>query len=142
MAERTEATGRAVAQRLRQAQRHVACESTTEGFGGEQELEQKAKAAAVRRAGVQAVEACGASQAATLQTGTACEDRDAEADGMIEATTRIRRSRSILGNRHAGSGGRCSFSFARVLVNQVLHFEAVIVANRQEELREALETID
>ena len=49
------------------------------------ELEQEAKAAALRRAGVQAVEACGASQAATLQTGTACEDRDAEAESESAA---------------------------------------------------------
>lgn len=36
---------------------------------------------AVRRAGVQAVEACSTGQAATVQTGSACEDRYAEAEG-------------------------------------------------------------
>lgn len=56
-----------------------------ERFGGQQELEQKAQAAASRRAGVQAVEACSAGQAATVQTGTACEDRDAEAEVGSEA---------------------------------------------------------
>ena len=79
MAERTAATGRAVAQHRWQAERHVACQPAAERFSGQQELEQKAQAATVRRAGVQAVEACGASQAATIQTGTACEDRDTEA---------------------------------------------------------------
>ncbi|PQO30429.1 hypothetical protein DTL21_24045 [Bremerella cremea] len=58
------------------------------GFSGQQELEQKAQAAAVRRAArqettQQAVEACSTGQAATLQTGTACEDRDAEAKDRV-----------------------------------------------------------
>ena len=57
------------------------CEPVAERFSGQQELEQKAKAAAVRRAGVQAVEACSTGEAATIQTGTACEDRDAKAEG-------------------------------------------------------------
>lgn len=70
---------RLVAERQERCHRAVEDESVATGFGGQQELEQEAKAAAVRRAGVQAVEACGASQAATVQTGTACEDRDAEA---------------------------------------------------------------
>lgn len=52
-------------------------EPVATGFSGEQELEQKAQAAAVRRAGVQAVEACSTGQAATIQASTACEDRDA-----------------------------------------------------------------
>ena len=52
----------------------------------EQELEQKAQATAIRRAGVQAVEACSTGQAATVQTGTANEDRNAEADGLIQQT--------------------------------------------------------
>ncbi|WP_147274280.1 hypothetical protein [Bremerella cremea] len=47
---------------------------------GQQELEQKAQAATVRRAGVQAVEACSASTHSALQTGTACEDHGAEAE--------------------------------------------------------------
>lgn len=54
-----------------------------ERFRREQELEQKAQAAAVRRAGVQAVEACSTGQAATVQTGIACEDRDAEAKSLL-----------------------------------------------------------
>ena len=56
------------------------CEPVAERFSGQQELEQKAQAAAVRRAGVQAVEACSTGKAPALQIGTACEDRDAEAD--------------------------------------------------------------
>ncbi len=59
----------------------VPAEPAAEEFGGEQELGEKVQAAAVRRAGVQAVEACGASQAATVQTGKACEVRDANAEG-------------------------------------------------------------
>jgi len=70
--------------------RLIPAEPTAEEFGGEQELEQEAQAAAVRRAGIQAVETCGASQAATLQTGTACEDRDAEADGRVSSLSRHR----------------------------------------------------
>ncbi|MEZ6056656.1 MAG: hypothetical protein R3C01_08125 [Planctomycetaceae bacterium] len=58
-------------------------EPVAERFGGEQELEQKAQAAAVSRAGVQAVEACSTGQTATLQTGTACEDRDSEAKTVM-----------------------------------------------------------
>ena len=68
---------RLVAPRQECRHRAVEDEPVAETFSGKQVLEQKAKAAAVRHAGVQAVEACGASQAATLQTGTACERRDA-----------------------------------------------------------------
>ena len=74
---------RLVAQRQECRDRAVEDESVAEGFSGQQELEQKAQAAAVSHAGVQAVEACSTSQAATLQTGTACENRDAEADKVI-----------------------------------------------------------
>lgn len=77
MAERTaEATGSAVAGQRWETQGHVASESVAERFSGQQELEQKAQAAAIRRAGVQAVEACSTGQAPALQTGTACEDRE------------------------------------------------------------------
>lgn len=71
---------RALAQRQERCHRAVEDEPVAERFRREQELEQKAEAAAVRRAGVQTVEACSTGQAATLQTCTACEDRDAEAD--------------------------------------------------------------
>ena len=71
---------RAVAQRQERRHWAVEDESVTEGFSGQQEFEQKAQATAVRRAGVQAVEACTTSTVAALQTGTACEDRDAEAE--------------------------------------------------------------
>ena len=74
---------RLVAQRQECRHRAIEDEPVATGFSGEQELEQKAQAAAVRRAGVQAVEACSTGQAATLQTGTACEDRDAEAEGRL-----------------------------------------------------------
>jgi len=81
MAERTaEATGRAVAGKRWQAQRHVASESVTEGFSVQQELEAEAQAIANSRAGVQAVEACSTGTLSTIQTGTACEDRDAKAE--------------------------------------------------------------
>ncbi|WP_040351878.1 hypothetical protein [Blastopirellula marina] len=46
--------------------RAVEAEPVATGFSGQQELEQKAKAAAVRRAGVQAVEVCSIGQAATF----------------------------------------------------------------------------
>lgn len=39
----------------------------------------KAQAVAVRRAGVQAVKACSTDTVATVHTGMACKDRDAEA---------------------------------------------------------------
>ena len=57
------------------------------GKGANQSAALAHAGAAVRRAArqettQQAVETCGASQAATLQTGTACEDRDAEAEGL------------------------------------------------------------
>ena len=68
---------RLMAQRQERRDRAVENEPVATGFSGQQELEQKAQAAAVSRAGVQAVEACSTSQAATLQTGSACEDRDA-----------------------------------------------------------------
>ncbi|WP_417389152.1 hypothetical protein [Gimesia sp.] len=37
----------------------------------------------IKCAGVQAVEDCSTDQTATVQTGTACEDCDAEAEGVI-----------------------------------------------------------
>lgn len=39
---------------------------------------------------VQAVEACSTGKAAAVQTGTACEDRDAEAEGVIHITNGLR----------------------------------------------------
>lgn len=59
----------------------IPAEPAAEEFGGEQEIGEKVHAAALKRAGVQAVEACGARQAATLQIGTAYEDRDEDAEG-------------------------------------------------------------
>ena len=47
---------------------------------GNKSLSKKAQAPAVRRADVQAAGASTSSQVAILQTGTACEDRDAEAE--------------------------------------------------------------
>jgi hypothetical protein len=73
---------RLVAQRQERRHRAVEDEPVATGFSGQQELEQKAQAIAVRRAGVQAVEACSTGQAATLQTGTACEDRDEGQTGI------------------------------------------------------------
>ena len=55
---RAEAMRRLVAQRQECRDRAVEDEPVAERFSGEQELEQKAQAAAVRRAGIQAVEAC------------------------------------------------------------------------------------
>ena len=75
MAERTAATERAVAGQRWQTQGDVTSASVATGFSGQQGLKQKARAAAVRRAGVQAVEACSTGKAATIQNGTACEDR-------------------------------------------------------------------
>ena len=49
-------------------------------FRREQELEQGAQVAIIRRAGVQALEACSIGQAITVQTGSACEDREAEGE--------------------------------------------------------------
>lgn len=76
---------RLVARRQERRHRTVDDQSVDTVFSGQQELEQKAQAAAVRRAArqettPQAVEACSSGQAATVQTGTSCEDRDAEAD--------------------------------------------------------------
>lgn len=48
----------------------VEAEPVAERFGGQQELEPNAQAA-VRPAGVQALEACSTGQSTTLQTGTA-----------------------------------------------------------------------
>ena len=68
------------------------------GFGGGEGWsfgrlghEPEARAVAVSRAGLnktspQAVEACGVGQAATVQTGAACEDRDAEAEVLTHST--------------------------------------------------------
>lgn len=72
--------GRLVAQRQVCRDWHVTAEPVAEGFSGQQELGEKAEAAAVRRTGVQAVEACSTGQTATVQTGTACENRGAEAE--------------------------------------------------------------
>ena len=83
MAERTTATGRRVAQRRWQAQRHIAVESVTERFGVQQELEAEAQAVAVRRAHVQAVEACSTGTLRAIQTGTACEDDGVEAERVL-----------------------------------------------------------
>ena len=66
---------RLVAQRQERRDRAIEDEPVAERFSGQQEREQKAQAAAIRRAGVQAVEACSTGKAPTLQTGTACEDR-------------------------------------------------------------------
>lgn len=76
-----------MAQRQECRDRAIEDEPVATRFSGEQELEQKAKAAASRSAGVQAVEACSTGQAATLQTGSASEDRDAEAEGTYVATS-------------------------------------------------------
>jgi hypothetical protein len=81
---------RALAQRQECRHRAIEDEPVAERLSGEQELEQKAQAAASRSAGVQAVKACSTGQAATVQTGTACEDRDAEAALLYSATTTIR----------------------------------------------------
>jgi len=71
--------GRLVAQRQECRDWAFTAEPASEELGGEQSLVQKAQAAAIRRAGVQGVEACTTGQAPALQTGTACEDCDAEA---------------------------------------------------------------
>ena len=102
MAQRTtEATGRAVAGQRWQTQRDVASESVAEGFSVQQELEAEAQAIASSRAGVQAVEACSTGTLSAIQTGTACEDRDAEAERRVIPTTspnyiRLLRIRVIL----------------------------------------------
>lgn len=64
-------------------------------FSGQHEPEQKASATAIRRAGVQAVEAYSTGQDATIQTSTACEDRDAEADGVSKVWFRSHRFRYL-----------------------------------------------
>jgi hypothetical protein len=80
MAGRATATGRLVAQYRWQAQRLVADESAAEGFGVQQEFEAEAESIAVRRAYVQAVEASTTGTLCAIQTGSACEDDDAEED--------------------------------------------------------------
>ncbi|WP_144970772.1 hypothetical protein [Bremerella volcania] len=57
-------------------------ELVAERISGKQELEHQAQADAARRAGVQGSEVYSTGQAATLQTGTACEDR-ARASSVI-----------------------------------------------------------
>ena len=57
---------RLVAQRQECRERAIEAEPVAEGFRRQQELEQKAQAAAVRRARVQAVEACSTGQATTV----------------------------------------------------------------------------
>ena len=65
-------------------------ESVAEGFGVQHELEAAAQAIASSRAGIQAVEAYSTGKAAPLQTGTACEDRDAEAEVRLNTLQRPR----------------------------------------------------